>query len=100
MKHDSLSVAIRYHFSVSVCQQSQRIEDFRIYLQDTSKLGIHQVCRDDWVESVTLLDEDYRLRVTVGTEIPYREDILGRIRNLAHIIIYVGSRIEIPGSRL
>ena len=100
MKHDSLSVAICYHLSVSVCQQSQRIEDYRVYLQDTSKLGIHQVCGDGRVEPVPLLDEVYRLRMTVGAEIPYREDILGRIRNLAHIIIYVGSRIEVPGSRL
>ena len=70
MKHDGLAVTVCYYLSVAVCQQSQRIEYHRVYLQDSSQLGIHQVCGDGRSESVTLQNEVYRLRMTVGTEIP------------------------------
>lgn len=70
MEDDSTTVSIYDNFPVSINKQRQWVEDYRIQLQDTSKLSIHQCSRYGRIETMPLLLIDDGLRMTVRRKVP------------------------------
>ena len=92
MKHQRVAIAICKHSSIAIGQKCPWLEHLHVELHDTSDAGIHLVGRYNRIHAVSNLIVDDGAAVAVGCHIPEWEQLLCRVRNFAHVVIYIGYR--------
>lgn len=92
MKYQRIAIAICQYSPLAICQKRPWLEYLHIELHDTSDAGIHLVGRYNRIHAVPNQIVDDGAAVTVGCHIPEREQLLCRVRNFAHVVIYIGYR--------